>query len=74
MVRYKMAQQANYWFDKGMRNKQRAAIVCYKQALTYDLEHYPTLYNLAVHYEGVGWLSSAKKWLLRLIEVNPDIP
>ena len=71
-----MLAESKKWFEKGISKEQndndtRGAIICYKQALRINLEHYPSIYNLAVCFEKMGWLTATTKWLKRLIDVNP---
>ena len=72
----KKCQDAGYWFQKGIATDRgfkttRSAITCYKEALRYNINHFPTMYNLAFCFQNIGWLTAAKKWLKRTIEVRP---
>ena len=76
-VKLQLAREAESWFKKGIvedqeKMNQTAAIICYKQALVCDLEFYPAMFNLAACYERKNWLTATKKWLTRIIEVNPE--
>jgi len=71
-----MREEANTWFERGLvqacqdPNGTSRAIEYYKKAVQCDVEHYPSIYNLACCYEVQGKLRETKKWLLRLIDVK----
>lgn len=52
--------------------KNAKALQYYKQALQVNVQHWPSMYNMAALYEKQGRIKATLKWLKRVTEANPD--
>jgi len=69
--------KADNWYNKGLDamaiGQRLSAIQCFKQALIKNQLHYVAMYNLAVLYFRAHKLSSARKWFLKVCEIEPNL-
>ena len=69
---------SDFWYHKGVvlnqKEKNEAALACYKQALKLQSDHTPSIFNLACNYEKLQQYDEAKSWFLKAIQVKDDWP
>lgn len=56
-----------------MEGNLSTAIQCYKQALILNKAHFMATFNLAVLYYKTFKLTSAKRWFLKTVDLEPKI-
>jgi tetratricopeptide (TPR) repeat protein len=73
----KVLKDADFWFSKGATTQYQgnvsASIDCYKQAVTINKGHYPTLFNLAICYESIAKFGCSLRCYRVASEIAPNL-